>query len=403
MFLDLLIRRNPAFIEAAMTLHQEGQIPANAYVLDLDAVERNACTFTTEAGKHGLKTFAMTKQVGRHSGFCQAVMRGGIDRCVAVDMPCAIACDRAGLKTGHLGHLVQVPKQEAAFAAAKLAPDYWTVFSDAKAREAADASKAAGRDQALMARIQTEGDTFYRGHEGGFDAGDIAAVVDRLDALEGGHFAGITTFPALLFDRETRKVTPTPNLTTLARAAEALAAKGRDKIEINAPGTTSSAVVHALAEAGATQVEPGNGLHGTTPLHAVEDLPEDPAVLYLSEVSHHHRGKAYCFGGGLYIDPVFPEYQVRALVSGTPTASADALRNVEIPDYSAIDYYAMIDADSAAAPAPGDTVVFGFRGQAFVTRALVVGIAGVSTGAPRVTTIENPFGEPANWVGAFAQ
>ncbi|UES39388.1 alanine racemase [Roseibium aggregatum] len=403
MFLDVLMRRNPAFIEAAMALHQAGKIPANAYVLDLDAVERNARLFKGEADKHGLKTFAMTKQVGRHSGFCQAVLRGGIERSVAVDMACALACDRAGLKTGHLGHLVQVPRQEAAFAAAKLQPDYWTVFSAEKAQEAAAAAEAAGRTQNLLARIQTEGDTFYRGHEGGFDAEDIVSVAAELDALEGGAFAGITTFPALLFDLETRKVKPTPNLSTLARAAEALAGAGRGRIEINAPGTTSSAVLGALAEAGATQCEPGNGLHGTTPLHAVEDLPEDPAVLYLSEVSHHHGGKAYCFGGGLYIDPVFPKYPVKALVSSEPTSRQSDLLEVEIPDYSAIDYYAMIDATSPKPVRAGDTVVFGFRGQAFVTRALVVGISGVSTGTPAVTTIENGFGDAVSWPGAFQQ
>ena len=403
MFLDLLIRRNPHFIEAAMALHQQGKIPANAYVLDLDAVERNANTFSQAASKLGLTTFAMTKQVGRHSGFCRAVMRGGINRSVAVDMPCAVACDRAGLKTGHVGHLVQVPREEADFAASHLQPDFWTVFSDIKAQEAASAAERAGREQALMARIQTEGDTFYRGHEGGFEADEIVDVASRLDDLQGGRFAGITTFPALLFDQETRKVKPTPNLSTLNKAAEALAKAGCSNIEINAPGTTSSAVLAALADAGATQVEPGNGLHGTTPLHAVEDLPEDPAVLYLSEVSHHHGGKAYCFGGGLYIDPVFPKYQVRALVSSTPTAKPAALRNVEIPDYSAIDYYAMIDAEGETAPAPGDTVVFGFRGQAFVTRAMVVGIEGVESDNPQVTTIENGFGDPFNWPGAYAR
>ena len=116
-------------------------------------------------------------------------MKGGIDRSVAVDMACAVACDRAGLKTGHLGHLVQVPAGEAAFAAAELRPDFWTVFSDAKAREAAEAAQKAGRVQSLLARIQTQGDTFYRGHEGGFDAADIVAVADRLDALDGGSFA----------------------------------------------------------------------------------------------------------------------------------------------------------------------------------------------------------------------
>ena len=403
MFLDVLIRRNPDFIEAAMALHQAGHIPANAYVIDLDAVERNARLFQAEASGLGLKTFAMTKQVGRHSGFCDAVKRGGIDRAVAVDMACAIACDRAGLKIGHLGHLVQVPRGEAAFAASELTPDYWTVFSDIKAQEAASASANAGRRQKLLARIQTEGDTFYRGQEGGFAADEVVSVAERLDALAGAAFAGITTFPALLFDPETGRVRPTPNLATLERAANALARTGRTGIEINAPGTTSSKVLKALAEAGATQCEPGNGLHGTTPLHAVEDLPEDPAVLYLSEVSHQHGGNAYCFGGGLYIDPVFPKYQVKALVSSEPTSSRADLADVEIPDYSAIDYYAMIDATQPRSPREGDTVVFGFRGQAFVTRALVVGISGVSTGKPCVTTVENGFGDPVSWPGAQIQ
>ena len=86
MFLDLLIRRNPDFIEAAIALHQAGKIPPNSYVLDLDAVEENARVFKTEADRLNLKTFAMTKQVGRHSGFCRSVMAGGIDRAVAVDI-----------------------------------------------------------------------------------------------------------------------------------------------------------------------------------------------------------------------------------------------------------------------------------------------------------------------------
>ena len=42
MFLDLILRRNPTLVEQAIALHQAGQIPANAYVIDLDAVERNA-------------------------------------------------------------------------------------------------------------------------------------------------------------------------------------------------------------------------------------------------------------------------------------------------------------------------------------------------------------------------
>ncbi|OHV66249.1 amino-acid racemase [Mesorhizobium sp. LCM 4577] len=397
MFLDVLRRRNPAFIEAAIGLHQQGKLPANAYVLDLDMVERNAKVLKQEADRLGLKIFAMTKQVGRSSSFCKAVMRGGIERAVAVDMACARATYKAGMKLGHLGHLQQIAKFEADAAARTFKPDYWTVFNDIKAEEAGRGAKAAGYVQDLLARIAAEGDIFYRGHEGGFDAGEVVAVADRLDAIPGGRFAGITTFPALLFDHAARKVLPTPNLATLSKAAEALAKVGRKEIEINAPGTTSSVMLAALAEAGATQCEPGNGLHGTTALHVMEDLPELPAVLYLTEVSHLSGGKAYCFGGGFYIDPIFPDYDVKAIVSAEPTTAASALRSVEVPPPSAIDYYAMIDASGAGAPRPGDSAVFGFRGQAFVTRAYVVGVSGISKGKPVVETIENGFGEAYAW------
>ncbi|MDX3975480.1 alanine racemase [Shinella sp.] len=397
MFLDVLRRRNPGFIEAAQKLHCEGSIPANAYVIDLDAIERNARILKDEATRLGLKAFAMTKQFGRSSSACRAILRAGIDRSVAVDMACAKATHRAGLKVGHLGHLQQVARHEANGAASVLQPDYWTVFNETKAREAAAGARAAGRTQNLLARIHAEGDTFYRGHEGGFDANDVVAVADMLDGLDGGRFAGITTFPALLFDHQARKVLPTPNLATLTKTAEALAKTGRRDIEVNAPGTTSSVLLAALAEAGATQCEPGNGLHGTTALHVVEDLPELPAMLYLTEVSHLSGGKAYCFGGGFYIDPVFPDYDVKAIVSGEPTVAASALRSVEIPPPSAIDYYAMIDASGPGAPKPGDTAIFGFRGQAFVTRAYVVGVSGISSGTPKVETIENTSGETAAW------
>jgi len=221
-------------------------------------------------------------------------------------------------------------------------------------------------------------------------------VADSFDALPGGRFAGITSFPALLFDPATRSVKTTPNLETLRRAREALAKAGRKDIEVNAPGTTSAKVLAFLAEAGATQVEPGHGLTGTTPLHVVEDLPERPAVVYLTEVSHFAGGEAYCFGGGLYIDPVFPDYDVKAIVSSEPTASAAALKSVEIPSPAAIDYYGMIKGGAAAARV-GDSVVFGFRPQAFVTRAYVVGLSGLARGAPHVEGVHDAFGRAVAW------
>jgi predicted amino acid racemase len=395
-FLDVLVRRNPAFVGAAIDLHQRGEIPANSYVFDADAVAENARLFAEEARRRELLVLAMTKQVGRNPTFLDAAAAAGLETFVAVDMEDARRIHAAGHRVGHVGHLVQVPRGEAR-AAAAMSPDYWTVFSADKAWAAATASADLGREQRLLVRLYAEGDVFYTGHEGGFPAEDVVRIADLLDGLEGASFAGVTTFPALLYEPDAREVRTTPNLRTLERAAEALRAAGRSSVEVNAPGTTSIEVLDKLVSAGATQVEPGHGLTGTTPLHAVRDLPERPAVLYLSEISHVHGGRAYCFGGGLYIDPVFPSYQVRALVGSDPNAAVADRIPAEIPPPEAIDYYGMLDIPDGRTVAAGDTVIFGFRIQAFVTRAFVVPVSGVGTDSPSVVGVWLASGERVAW------
>lgn len=393
MFLDPLRRRNPAFIDAVIRLHQAGQLPPNTYALDLDTVTTNARAISAESNRLGLTPFAMTKQVGRNPDFCRAVMAGGITASVNVDLECARATQRAGMDIGHLGHLVQIPRAEAP-AAAALRPHYWTVFNQEKAAEAAAAARDFGQQQRLLARIYASSDEFYSGHEGGFPAADIRRVADELDALTGAEFAGITTFPALLFDRDRRSVRVTRNAATLAAAAQQLREQGRANLQINTPGTNSTAALALLAETGATQVEPGHALTGTTPWHAVEDLPERPAICYVSEVSHQYAGRSYFFGGGLYVDPVFPEYQIRAVVGSAP----DQTETLEatLPPRTAIDYYGQLR-NMERAPTVGDTVVLGFRAQAFVTRAYTAGISGISTGRPVLHGIWAADGSATQW------
>lgn len=392
MFLDVLIRRNRPLVDAAVELHRRGEIPASSYVLDLDAVRENARRFAEEAARQGLRVYAMTKQVGRNPAFMRTVAEAGIEAFVAVDMADARRIGESGHRLGHVGHLVQVPRREAT-AAAALSPEHWTVFSLEKAQEAAAASAALSHSQPLLARIFADEDIFYTGHEGGFPADDVGRVADELDGLEGARFGGLTTFPALLFDGEASEVRPTPNLRTLERAAAELRRLGRDDLEINAPGTTSVETLSTLASAGATQVEPGHGLTGTTPLHAVRDLPEVPAVLYLSEVSHFHGGRAYCYGGGLYIDPVFPPYRVTALL-GSDRVPA------RLPPPEAIDYYGMLEVTEGRRVSTGETVIFGFRIQAFVTRAYVVALSGIGSGEAAVTGIWTADGAETAWPGA---
>jgi len=396
MFLKTLIHRNSAFISVVVTLHQAGEIPANSYVLDLDAMRANARMMADEAERLGLKIYAMSKQIGRNPPAFKALAAGGIDSYVAVDMACARPIHHAGYKVGHIGHLVQIPQAEA-LAAAEMKPDYWTVFSIEKAKEASRACGAVGHTQLMLARIYASGDTFYTGHEGGFKAAEIVEVAEAIDALPHAEFAGITTFPALLYDPDSNDASITANVETLRRAMEHLRAAGREEIEVNSPGTTSSQVMELLASTGATQVEPGHGLTGTTPLHAIRDLPEIPAMLYVSEVAHIYNSQPYCFGGGLYIDPVFPAYDVKALVGSDPDLALETAVSVTIPPATNIDYYGILETDSKGSIRVGDSVVFGFRAQAFVTRTNIVPISGISTMQPKVEGIWNPFGQEVQW------
>ena len=398
MFLRSLLNQNPRFVEAAIELHQAGQIPANSYVLDLDAISTNTALLCDKAHSLNLIVYAMTKQLGRAPGAITAMAKGGVDGFVAVDMACARPIAHNKHQVGHLGHLVQIPRGEAA-EAASFEPHYWTVFSANKATEAAAASTSRGQTQQLLVRVYEPEDEFYKGHEGGISLADLPAMIAHIDALPGADFAGLTTFPGLLFSEDA--VRTTHNVETIAKAVE-IARKhpaSPDVLQVNLPGTTSTEVLDVLASAGATQVEPGHGLTGTTPLHAVQQLPEQPAVLYLSEIAHIHQGLPFCFGGGLYIDPVFGDYEVRAVVAHDPSeASTEPLR-VDMPNAAAIDYYAKLHPHNNRQVAEGATVIFGFRVQAFVARAFVVGLEGVSTGHAQVAGIWNCFGDPVPQVG----
>ncbi len=402
MFLKPLLQRNPEFVQAAVELHQAGLIPANSYVLDLDTIGANTKVLCSHAHDLGLTVYPMTKQIGRVAAALDVIADGGADGFVAVDMACALPIVRNGHHLGHLGHLVQVPRGETSIGA-KLKPDFWTVFSRNKAYEVAAASTH-GRSQPLLLRVHDDGDEFYPGHEGGISLDELPSVLDDLDAIDEVSFAGFTTFPALLYNAVSQSTRITPNMRTLSRAAD-IARHHRscpDELHINAPGTTSTHVLSQLAEAGATSVEPGHGLSGTTPLHAVRDLPEVPAVLYLSEIAHIHQGVPMCFGGGLYVDPVFGDYQVQAVVAEDSSDVSTRPVSVEMPNPAAIDYYAKLTPTGRRRFKEGSSVVFGFRVQAFVTRAFVVGVTGVVDADPRVVGVWNGFGDPVDldWMNA---
>jgi predicted amino acid racemase len=377
MFLQPLLDRNFQFLNAAVQLHQKGAIDANTYVLDLETVTTNARLLSEKGKSLGVDVIAMTKQVGRNPDFCKAVKAGGISGSVAVDYECGVYSHAAGLKISHIGHLVQSPKSQISRAIA-LEPALWTIFSLAQAKEIAKIAVENNKVVNVSLRVWDEDCTFYKGHEGGFHSSEVLDVAKQLSNIKNLKLAGVTSFPALLFDKNTNKLKITKNAELIQKVAVQLEELLGYGLIRNMPGTTSLDGIEMLAKAGATQVEPGHGLTGTTPLSAVVETIEKPAIAYVTEVMHHHQGRAFVLGGGLYMDPVLGDIPTKAAVF---TDSGDfEILEADMPNPGAIDYYAALSPNkSGKLPPIGSTVIFGFRPQVFVSRGMTVGIENSST------------------------
>ena len=377
MFLQPLLDRNFQFLNAAVQLHQKGAIDANTYVLDLETVTTNARLLSEKGKSLGVDVIAMTKQVGRNPDFCKAVKAGGISGSVAVDYECGVYSHAAGLKISHIGHLVQIPMSQISRAIA-LEPALWTIFSLAQAKEIAKIAVENNKVVNVSLRVWDEDCTFYKGHEGGFHSSEVLDVAKQLSNIKNLKLAGVTSFPALLFDKNTNKLKITKNAELIQKVAVQLEELLGYGLIRNMPGTTSLDGIEMLAKAGATQVEPGHGLTGTTPLSAVVETIEKPAIAYVTEVMHHHQGRAFVLGGGLYMDPVLGDIPTKAAVF---TDSGDfEILEADMPNPGAIDYYAALSPNkSGKLPPIGSTVIFGFRPQVFVSRGMTVGIENSST------------------------
>jgi len=262
----------------------------------------------------------------------------------------------------------------------------------ARLRRRSDGPRACSRG------LVAEGDTFYRGQEGGFTTSDVVGLADTLDALPGGRFAGITTFPTQLFDHaRDGEVDPKPHN---------LAPGRRDAGQGRSQGHRDQRARHHVLGRSwprwprpvPPQVEPGPRPHR---YHAAARHPrpaEQPAVVYLSEVSHLIGGEGLLFlAAAFYIDPVFPDYQVRAIVAREPTvADAGSPGSISLVP-------AMIDllrddrrersrkrgsatvSSSASARRPSST------------RALCLGVSGLASGNPVVEPVHDALGRLADW------
>ena len=383
MYLEKLLDRNPGLLDTALELHQSGRIPPNTYVVDLDTIAANARVLAAEARRLGLTTYNMTKQHGRNPYVTLTALANGLDSTVAVDVQCALLLRRHGVPVGHMGHLNQIPRRHIADAVA-LNPDVITVYSVERARWIDEAARAQGVVQDLLIRVHAESDLFFDGQEGGFAEPDVPDVARQIGALRNVRLVGTTAFPCVVYNTD-RETAPrlSPNAATVARCAETLRSLGFEVTQVNMPGNTSSVTMPVLAEGGATHVEPGHGLLGTTPNHAfVDGLPEAPAYVYVSEISHHVGSRAYAFGGGLFRDIYQPGERSEALV-GSDFGAARENRVEYLADIEQIiDYHAVLSDGSRCRV--GDTALFGFRTQMQMTRSYIAPVSGLSRGEPRM-------------------
>jgi predicted amino acid racemase len=378
LFLAALTARNPALIDAAVELHQAGAIPPGTFVVDADAVERNAAQLAAAARSVGVRLYFMTKQIGRNPVICRRVL-AHIPAAVAVDMDDADALASAAVPLGHVGHLVQ-PSTASIERMLGHDPEVVTVFSVAKARQISRVARELGREQALLIRVVDAGDELFPGQEGGIPLDGLASARAAIDALPGVRVAGVTTYPAVRFNGSTYE--PTANLRTIQRAARLLG----DLEQINAAGHTSVDVLPLIAEAGATHAEPGHALTGSTPRAAGGRTPETPAVCFVSEVSHLDDDHVSVFGGGFY---------ARGNAHGGLVVHGSARHRLDLVPlpHDAIDYYRRL-VRGADAVSVGDSVVFAFRFQAFTSRARVATVEDVAAGRPRLVGLHDVYGRP---------
>ena len=388
MFLEMTLRRNPRLIETAVALHRTGAIAPNTYVIDVDAVRANVRALVQAARENQLTLYMMTKQFGRNPDLARIIAAAGIERAGAVDPWEALALGRAGIKIGNVGHLVQIPERMIA-AVLALEPEVVTVFSLEKARAISAAALQLGRSQPILLKVMGAADTVYEGQLGGIAEAELLPVAAAILRLPGVRIAGVTSFPCFLYDAASGQVKPTANAATVMRCAASLRRElGLTLAQINMPSANTATTFPQLRQLGATHAEPGHALTGTTPLHAYQEQPELPAMVYVSEISHVYQDKAYTVGGGFY-----RRSQVKqAMVGAGFAAMAGNRLDAEEIAADSIDYYGTLRMNGRPARV-GDTAIYAFRTQIFVTRSEVALVEGVQRGSAQISGIYDSQGK----------
>lgn len=382
MFLEQTIKKNPGMIETAFHLHRTGALLPDSFVVDMDTLMENAKNMLKTAKDADIRLYFMLKQLGRNPYIAKELVKAGYEGAVVVDYKEADIMMKAGIPIGNIGHLVQVPNAQLERVAA-YGPEVITVFSKEKIKAIDEAAGKLGRVQGLLIRVFDEKDMIYSGQTAGFSLESLRETAEYI-RRECPHVKvkGVTSFPCYLYDEEKKKIGPTENLRTVLEGAALLEEIGMPCEIINTPSATCSYTIDLMKQYGGNCGEPGHGLTGTTPMHAVEDMAERPCVLYVSEVSHNFGGMAYCYGGGHYRR----SHVSKALVG--PDWSHGRMVDVIPPSDESIDYHFGLSENCQV----GDTVIMAFRYQIFVTRSDVALVKCLQSGKPEIIGIYDSLG-----------
>ncbi len=382
MYLENVLHNNENFLKTTMDLHQQGKLPVNSWVIDLDQIAVNARAIAESAEKNGLNTYIMSKQHNRNPYINAVSQKMGLGKVVAVDFQCALSSRDYKIPLGHVGHLNQIPKHLIP-QIVSLAPEVMTIYSIQQARWINDAAQSQNCTRDIIVRIYDDNDYAFLGQEGGVHINGLPDLIDQLGKLRSINLVGLTAFPCLNYNNSgDEAITPTSNVNAINRARGIFSEKGIEATHINMPGNTSSSEMALLKELGATHVEPGNSILGTSPNHAFfKNRAESTAISYLSEISHFYENRAYAFGGGCYHTNYSDK--MYAYIGSNWQIAKDQGRVFYNHDIvQDIDYHMQFVPTSEQKASIGDSVVSSFRTQMHMTRSYHVAISGISGDRP---------------------
>lgn len=380
MFLKQVIERNQRLVDCAIDLHQRGIIQPDSYVIDVDMFLENAQKILTCARKNNIEIFFMLKQLGRNPYLASKLMEMGYDGAVVVDYKEAKVMIDHHIPIGNIGHLVQIPSHQLS-SVIQADPKQITVYSLQKIEQINKIAKQFNKVISIILKVYSEDDTIYEGQEGGFHLDELEKLVNQVHKLENIKIEGVTAFPCFLYNSKTSQLEMTQNVNTLLQARHILEDCGCKIKYINMPSATCVESLPLLRKLGGNQGEPGHALTGTTPWHAdlKNNQNENIAYVYVSEISHYKKERAYCYGGGYYRRG----HLENALVN-------NKIYSVFPPTDSVIDYHIALEKGDMQI---GDTVIMCYRTQIFVTRSEVVLVEGLSMNQPVVIGMYDSLGK----------